>query len=67
MLTKYFCIVPEARKVKVFYIGTIDGDKQRVRLFRSITEYEGNAYICLLKTSAVYANNCVIDYIFPCS
>ena len=39
-------IVNELRKVKVFYIATIDNDQPRVRPFGSILEFEGNAYIC---------------------
>ena len=39
-------IVEELRKVKVFYIATIDGNQPRVRPFGSIVEFEGHAYIC---------------------
>ncbi len=39
-------IVEELKKVKVFYVATIDGDKPRVRPFASVTEYEGHAYLC---------------------
>ena len=39
-------VVEEIRKVKVFYIASIDGDEPRVRPFGSVVEFEGNAYIC---------------------
>ena len=39
-------IVEELKKVGVFYIATIECDEPRVRPFGSITEFEGNAYIC---------------------
>lgn len=39
-------IVEELRKVRVFYIATIDGNQPRVRPFGSIVEFEEHAYIC---------------------
>ena len=39
-------IVEELKKVGVFYIATVDGDKPKVRPFSSIAEFEGKAYIC---------------------
>ena len=39
-------IVEEIKKVKIFYIATIDKDKPRVRPFGSVCEFEGNCYIC---------------------
>ena len=39
-------IVEELRKVRVFYIATIDGNQPRVRPFGSVVEFEGHAYIC---------------------
>lgn len=39
-------IVEELKKVKVFYIATVEGDQPRVRPFSSVAEFEGNAYIC---------------------
>ena len=39
-------IVSELKKVGVFYIATIEDNKPRVRPFGSITEFEGDAYIC---------------------
>lgn len=39
-------VVEELKKVKVFYIATIEGDHPRVRPFSSIAEFEGGAYIC---------------------
>ncbi len=38
--------VEEIKKVKVFYISTIDGDQPRVRPFGSIVDIDGEAYIC---------------------
>lgn len=39
-------IVDEMKKVGVFFVATTDGDQPRVRPFSSVTEFEGNAYIC---------------------
>ena len=39
-------IVEELKKVKVFYVATVDGNGARVRPFSSVCEFEGNAYIC---------------------
>ncbi len=39
-------IVEELKKVKVFYIATLEGDKPKVRPFSSVAEFEGHAYIC---------------------
>lgn len=47
-------IVEELRKTGVFYVGTIDGDQARVRPFSSVTEFEGNLYICTNNTKEVY-------------
>ena len=47
-------VVEELKKVKVFYIATIDGDQPRVRPFASVTEFEGNAYICCGNFKEVY-------------
>ena len=47
-------IVEELKKVKVFYVATIDGSQPRVRPFSSITEFEGNAYICCGNFKNVY-------------
>lgn len=47
-------VLNELRKVKVFYIATVDGDKPKVRPFSSITEFEGNIYICSGKQKEVY-------------
>ena len=43
-------IVEELRKTGVFYVATIDGDTSRVRPFSSVTEFEGNLYICTNNT-----------------
>ena len=39
-------VVEELKKVKVFYIATIENNEPKVRPFSSIAEFEGNAYIC---------------------
>ncbi len=39
-------IVEELKKVKVFYIATIEDDQPRVRPFGSVTDIDGDAYIC---------------------
>ena len=51
-------VVEELKKVKVFYIATIDEDRARVRPFGSITEFEGNAYICTGNFKDVYKQIC---------
>ena len=43
-------IVKELKDVGVFYVATIDGDKPRVRPFSSVTEFEGNTYLCTRKS-----------------
>ncbi len=47
-------IVEELKKVKVFYIATVEGDQPRVRPFGTIAEFEGNAYICCGNFKEVY-------------
>lgn len=47
-------VLNELRKVKVFYVATIDKNKPKVRPFSSITEFEGNIYICCGKQKEVY-------------
>ena len=47
-------IVDELKKVKVFYIATVEGDQPRVRPFSSVAEFEGNAYLCTGKHKEVY-------------
>ena len=47
-------IVEELKKVKVFYVATIDGDQPRVRPFSSVAEFEGKAYICCGNFKEVY-------------
>ena len=39
-------IVEALKNTGVFYISTVDGDQPRVRPFSSVTEFEGNLYIC---------------------
>ena len=47
-------VVEELKKVKIFYIATIDGDKPKVRPFSSVAEFEGNIYICSGKKKEFY-------------
>ena len=47
-------IVQELKKVKVFYLSTIDGDQSRVRPFGSVVEFGGEAYICTGNFKQVY-------------
>ena len=47
-------VVEELKKVKVFYIATVENDQPRVRPFSSIAEYEGNAYICCGNHKEIY-------------
>ena len=47
-------IVEELKKVKVFYIATMEGDQPRVRPFSSVADFEGNAYLCTGRHKEVY-------------
>ena len=47
-------VVEELKKVKVFYIATVENDQPRVRPFSSIAEFEGNAYICCGNHKEIY-------------
>lgn len=47
-------VVEELKKVKVFYIATIDGDKPRVRPFSSVAEFEGYIYLCTGRHKEIY-------------
>ena len=47
-------VVKELKKVNIFYIATIEGEKPRVRPFSSVTEFEGNIYICSGKHKEIY-------------
>lgn len=47
-------IVEELKKVGTFYIATIDGDQARVRPFGSVTEIDGQLYICTNNQKDVY-------------
>lgn len=47
-------IVEELKKVKVFYVATVDEDEPRVRPFSSVSEFEGHAYICSGRKKEVY-------------
>ena len=47
-------IVEELKKVKVFYVATIEGDQPRIRPFSSVAEFEGEGYICSGNFKEVY-------------
>ena len=47
-------IAQELRKTGVFYVGTIEGNQARVRPFSSVTEFEGNLYLCTNNQKEVY-------------
>lgn len=47
-------IVNELKKTGVFYIATIDNNKPRVRPFSSVTEFEGNIYLCTGNQKEIY-------------
>lgn len=59
-------VLNELRKVKVFYIATVDGNKPRVRPFSSITEFEDKLYICCGKQKEVYKQLKTNPYIEIC-
>lgn len=48
-------VVEELKKVKIFYIATVEDDQPRVRPFSSIAEFEGNAYLCTGKHKEIYS------------
>lgn len=47
-------IVEELKKTGVFYVATVEGDQPRVRPFSSVTEIDGEVYICTNNTKDVY-------------
>lgn len=47
-------IVEELKKVKIFYIATVEGDQPCVRPFSSVAEFEGHAYLCTGNQKSVY-------------
>ena len=47
-------VVEELKKVKVFYIATMENEQPHVRPFSSIAEFEGNAYICSGNFKEIY-------------
>jgi uncharacterized pyridoxamine 5'-phosphate oxidase family protein len=48
-------VVEELKKVKIFYIATVEDYQPRVRPFSSIEEFEGNAYIRTGKHKEIYS------------
>lgn len=47
-------VVEELKKVKIFYIATMESDQPRVRPFSSVAEFEGHAYLCTGKHKDIY-------------
>lgn len=47
-------VVEELKKVKVFFVATEEGDQPRVRPFSSVTEVDGEAYLCCGNFKEVY-------------
>lgn len=47
-------IVEEIKKAGTFYLATVEGDQPRVRPFGSVTEFEGQMYLCTNSTKEVY-------------
>ena len=47
-------VVEELKKVKVFYIASVENDQPRVRPFSTIAEFENNAYICCGNQKEIY-------------
>ena len=47
-------IVLELKKVKTFYLATIDNNSPRVRPFGSVMEYDGEIYLCTGNFKEVY-------------
>lgn len=48
-------IVEELKQTGTFYVATMDGDQPRVRPFSSVTEIDGQPYICTNNTKKCYA------------
>ncbi len=59
-------IVEELRKTQVFYIATTDNGKPRVRPFGSLTEFEGQLYICSNNTKDFFKQILINPYIEIC-
>lgn len=59
-------IVEELKKIKIFYVATIEDNKPKVRPFSSVTEFEGNVYICCGKQKEVYTQLTNNPYIEIC-
>ncbi|MBR1747227.1 MAG: pyridoxamine 5'-phosphate oxidase family protein [Clostridia bacterium] len=47
-------VVQELKKVKIFYIATVEGDQPRVRPFSTVAEFEDKAYICCGNHKEIY-------------
>ena len=47
-------IVQEIKKVGVFFVATCEKEQPRVRPFSSVTEIEGNVYLCCGNYKEVY-------------
>ncbi|MBQ7172930.1 MAG: pyridoxamine 5'-phosphate oxidase family protein [Clostridia bacterium] len=47
-------VVEALKNASPFFVATMDGDCPRVRPFSSVTEFEGNLYICCNNQKEVY-------------
>ena len=47
-------VVEELKKVKIFYIATIEGDKPKVRPFSSVASINNDIYICTGSHKDIY-------------
>lgn len=59
-------VVNEIKKVEVFYIATMEKNQPRVRPFSSVTEFEGNAYICTGRKKEIFRQLQETPYIELC-
>lgn len=48
-------IVEELKQTGTFFVATMDGDQPRVRPFSSVTEIDGQPYLCTNNTKKVWA------------
>lgn len=47
-------LVEELKKTGTFFVATMEGDQPRVRPFSSVTEFEGQLYLCTNNTKYCY-------------
>lgn len=48
-------VVEELKKTRVFYVATVENDQPRVRPFSSVTEIDGQPYLCTGNKKDVWA------------